>query len=126
MARLREKRRTRRLLYSHATLAALLLLAVGLTWVTWNAYARERLAAQRRGEAARELAALEARKEALAAEIAALEEPLGVERELREKYEVGREGEHALVLVEEEPQDTQGPKVAPKRSFWQRVRDMVR
>jgi len=55
-----------------------------------------------------ELAEVEARNAMLEANIARLNNPREIEEELRKRYDVGREGEEVVVLVEEEekPHDT--------------------
>lgn len=96
-----EKRKIRRWLYSPLCLLCLGLL-VALLWVpTFNAYTKMQQTIARKDEVAQELHSLRIRKAQLQSEIDRLATPLGVEAELRSKYDVGREGERVIVIVEE-------------------------
>ncbi len=96
-----ERRRIRRFVYSPLMVGLLLLPLYFLAHATWNAYAKERMASENREKIARELEAVKQREAYLEKELARLTSERGVERELRQKFDVGREGEEIIVLVGE-------------------------
>ena len=89
-----------RLLYRR--LAALVLVVVLLFALSsaWGVYGKEKDSRLLRKQAERELAQLSAQEKHLASEISKLETLRGKEEVFREQYEVGREGEHLIVIVE--------------------------
>jgi cell division protein FtsB len=80
-------------------LLAVLALAAGSG--VWGAYKKERESAELRREAEVQLADLVARNEQIEAKLAHLETARGKEETLRERYELGKEGEHLIVIVNE-------------------------
>lgn len=121
-----EKRRLKRMLYAPVTLALMCVPCGYLAWAAWNSYLGERETALKRQEVADELRSLEEREAALVAHIDAVEDPRGIEGELREKFEVGREGEHAVVLVDKVEEDAVVAEAPKKPSVWERIFDIVR
>jgi len=108
-----EKRKLKTLLYSRAILVLMLLLVGGMAYAAHGAYKKERETNERRMELAAQLAALEERAAELEHDIVTLEDPRGIEAELRRRYEVGFEGEEAIVFVEEKGgyiEDEEGPE----------------
>ena len=95
---------------------------VGLmSFAAYNAYEREQETSMRRQELSNELAALEQRASELEKNIENLEDPRGVETELRSRYDVGWKGEEVIILVEEESSTQTEPTVPePKQTMWQR------
>ncbi len=123
-----EKRRLRRVLYSRASLVAMLVPIGFVSYVAWHAYNTEQVSRERQLALATELGQLEARAGALEHDIAALEDPYGVEAALRQRYNVAKEGEEVFVLVEpEEPRGAEATSspAAVKTSLWERIVGIV-
>lgn len=97
-----EKRKLRRVIYSKPIAIGILLIALFLGNVAYNAWDKASIAKGKRMEVAAELAVLEAREAMLRERIAYLETDKGKEEELRKQFDVGREGEYAIVVVEKE------------------------
>ncbi len=55
-----------------------------------------------RQELEQQLATLTEKRKELEKNVSRLDDPQGIEAELRKRYGVGREGEEAIILVEEE------------------------
>lgn len=92
-----------------------------MSFVAYNAYQKERETSMRRQELSRELVALEKRASELERNIENLEDPRGIEAELRSRYDVGWEGEEVIILVEEETSTHSDPVLPePTKSLWQR------
>lgn len=115
-----EKRRFRRLLYSKVTLIILALLVVWLFFVVLSMYQKERDTRLRRVEQREVLNELEAREESLREEIERLSTERGIEEEVRSKFEVGKEGEEVIIIVDN-PDAEDTSKKETKKSFWQKV-----
>ncbi len=78
----------------------LLILVVGVAWGAWGAYKKERESAALRVEAEGQLNDLTVRQIQLDEDIANLQTDRGVEAVLREQYELAREGEGLIVIVD--------------------------
>ena len=74
-----------------------------MAYAAHNAYEVERSAHERRIALTADLSRLEVRTATLERDIARLEDPRDIEAALRQRYQVGREGEEVIILVEEEP-----------------------
>lgn len=96
-------------------------------FVAWQAFQRYEMAVdmrERRVEAEQEAAALEARKDALEAKVEYLSNERGIEAEMRRQFDVTKDGEQVVVIVEPEeeseikPIATSTSKNAPWYQFW--------
>lgn len=118
-----EKRKLQRFLYSRYLLAFMVLPIGFLAYAAYNAFDGERETRARRVALEEELAALDARTVSLEEDITRLEDPYGIEAELRQRYDVGWEGEQAIVLVKEEVEEEQPMSDAPEPEvgWWERV-----
>lgn len=106
MVPLRKKRKTiERFLYSKITLSLLLFAAAFLAVSVWGVYEKERGTAEVRKKRAEELSNLRAREAELSSEIERLSTPEGIEMEIREKYELGKEGERVVVVIDPAGED---------------------
>ena len=68
---------------------------------SYGMYEKSRIAADQRMANLKELSDLEARKASLEEQVAKLSTPRGVEEELRNRYQVGKEGEQAVMVVDD-------------------------
>ncbi len=122
-----EKRKLRQWLHSKPFLVLLLVPIGFLTYATHNAYNTLEDTAMHRSEVASELDQLQARANMLEADIRELEDPRGVEAALRQRYEVGRDGEEVVVLIEEEQERVEHePTEEPAPRIWERIRKVLR
>lgn len=112
-----------RMAYSWGSLGVLLVLALILGRGTWGLYQKNARAEERRDVALLELHEVEDRKQGLELELAHIKTTSGIEAELRHKFDVAREGEHLLVIVDKEVSQEPLP---PTPSLWRNVRDFFR
>lgn len=96
------RRKLKRFIYSKPVLVLMLLPVFLMGSATWSAWAKEESTRGNLAAVESELEALRAREEALQKELERLDTPRGLEAEIRSKYELGREGEEMVVIVEEE------------------------
>ncbi|MEA1929650.1 MAG: hypothetical protein U9M92_02070 [Patescibacteria group bacterium] len=113
----------RRIIYSKwavAVLIVLVLLLLRSVILTWQ---RERLAGDGLTEVREQVAALEVRKEQLAADLALLETERGVEERIRRQFAVAKEGEKVMtVVLPDRPADSAAPSaILP---WWQPLLDL--
>ncbi len=117
MLEFHERRKLKQLLYSKVTLLVLGIVVVFLIVSVFEVYGKERQARMRRAEQERVLADLREREEALKTELDRLGSARGIEEEIRSKFEVGREGEGLIVIVDA-PDETAPPE--PQKGLWER------
>jgi cell division protein FtsB len=117
-----EKRRLQRFIYSRPFLVFMCLPVVFMGYAVWNAYRIEADQQLRQAKLVAELAGLQARADELEGNLEQLNDPRGVEAGLRQRYDVGRAGEEAIVFTEEDAPVTveQTTPTAPT-SFLERL-----
>jgi len=121
-----EKRKFKSILYSKAFLVFMCIPIGFMSYAAYNAYERERETSMLRQELANELVALEKRSGELEKNIENLEDPRGIETELRSRYDVGWEGEEVIILVEEESAtQTLSILPEPKPNIWHRFIEAI-
>ena len=89
-----------RLLRQRIFLVILLLLVVVSVRGVWGVYKKERGSRELRHEAELKLADLKAREASLRADISELKSDRGMEEVLRKDYELAKDGEGLIVIVE--------------------------
>lgn len=117
-----EKRKFKRLLYSKATLMILGLVIVWLSFVVWSMYKKERDTGIKRMVQREILNEMRERETTLQNEIDRLNTEKGIEEEIRSKFEVGKEGEKVIIVVNN-PKEKSALKAGLKKSFWQKLFD---
>lgn len=101
----------------------LLLIVVGVLMSgVWSAYKKDVLAREKLSEAAREREEMTVRHSALKEKLDMLATPEGKEALLRAQYDVGREGEELVVMINDDSKNMSPPA---SRSPFKRFFDMV-
>lgn len=118
-----ERRKLRRVLYSKPMVVVILLITLFLANVAYNAWDKASIAKNKRMEVAVELGALQAREAMLRERIAYLETDKGKEEELRKQFDVGKEGEYAIVVVEKEERIPLDANKTKEKGFFERLFD---
>lgn len=124
MREFRERNKWKRILYSRWSLIALIILSFFMGNVVLNAYTRERLSAENSKRFEAQLQDIENRRVTLQADIAALQTPEGIEREIREKFNVVKGEEEIFVLVVDDSLSEQS-SATTTTSWWQRILDLI-
>ncbi|HSE34605.1 MAG TPA: hypothetical protein VLB83_00635 [Candidatus Paceibacterota bacterium] len=96
----RERSRFRRLFYSTPSVVILVVIAGFLAHASWTMYEKSVQAGERRDKVLGELAALEARKVQLDADIGKLSTDRGIEAEIRDRFMVAKEGEKVIIITD--------------------------
>ena len=111
-----------KLLWRRLITLGLCIVAVLTMWAVFGVYWKDRESRNLRSLAELQLKDLSDRQAALAASIKALDTARGKEQALRGAYQVGREGEGLVVIVDETPAPntpaTTSPKQWLQKLFW--------
>ena len=97
-----EKRKIKAILFSRVTLILLLIPIVFLGLSVFDLFQKEREVSKRRIEREGELHRLHERAAVLEANVEMLESDRGIEAEIRDRYDVAKEGETVVVIIEHE------------------------
>ncbi|MCD5384669.1 MAG: hypothetical protein LRZ97_02010 [Candidatus Pacebacteria bacterium] len=87
---------------SWLTIIGLLFMSIILVRSVWDIYIKNQESTKRVNAAKMELVKLIERKEALTSNLELIKSSAGVEAELRGKFDVARDGEHLLVIIDKE------------------------
>jgi len=99
MLEFRQKKRPLKFYYSNALIFFLFVIFVLVLKGVWNIYVKERLAIADKIDRVEDIASLKSRKLFLENELNRLKTENGVEREIREKFNVKKEGENVAVII---------------------------
>ena len=116
-----ERRKLRNVIYSRPILVLLGILILMFSYGVWGAWEKEYEIRAKTESSATVLNDLQSRKQGLQEKISELNTERGVEAEIRNKFEVAKDGEKVIFIVH--PSDetaTETPKTAPK-GFWSRL-----
>ncbi len=120
MKRRGDKRLSRHPAVSYALLAVLIIVLGVLFWGVWGVYAKYHEAKGKKQALANEYSGIIEREDLLRNKLNKLSTPRGMEEEIRSKFQVAREGEGVLVLVNPEEQTS---TTTPPQSIWDKVLD---
>ena len=106
-----EKRRIKSVLYSKTTFVLLVMVAILLLTSVYNRLIVAQETKTKLEERKEDLEALEMRAEVLRAKVEYLENERGIEEELRNRFDVAKEGERVVIILEdkEEKKDKKAP-----------------
>jgi cell division protein FtsB len=111
-----EKKRIKSFLLSKLVLLALAALTVLLSMATWDVYQKFSETAVKREQRETAFAELKVREAALRSELARLETTQGLEANIRSKFDVAREGEGVIIVVDPKAENQQA-SVAEKQGW---------
>jgi len=96
-----QKHSWRTVLYSPITLTFLVMISLYLAYVTYNRYVIEQEMSARQLDAEKELKTLEQRRDTLQKKVDYLSNDRGIEAEMRRNFDVAREGEKVVVILDD-------------------------
>lgn len=119
MLRISDKLLFKKIVFGKVGLVVLIIIFVVVAKGTWAVYKKASFAKYNRDLAKQELTGLYEREEALQEELTRLGTQRGLEEEIRQKFDVGREGEQLIVLVDAlEPEEVAEFK---KPTIWEEI-----
>jgi cell division protein FtsB len=119
-----EKRKIRRIVYSKPMIGAIFLCTLMLSFSVYDRYVVSKEMKMKLDERYAELEELEMRAQALESKVQYLTDERGVEEELRNRFDVAKEGEQVVILVDSKRGANATATVAappveePKKRFW--------
>jgi len=116
-----QKRSWRTILYSPIALTFLVMISLYLAFVTYNRYVIEREMSSRQLDAENELKILEQRRDTLQKKVDYLSNDRGIEAEMRRNFDVAREGEKVVVILDDVQSTSQIKVLLPTISTTTRV-----
>ena len=100
-----EKRKIRSFLYSKTVFVLLLILIILLSISAYNRFKVAQDTKKRLEERRDDLEALETRAEILDSKVEYLEDARGIEEELRNRFDVAKEGEQVIIIIDDDRQN---------------------
>lgn len=121
-----QKRKLKEFIHSWLVLLLLILISIPLSISVYERYNVEREMASRRAAIEVEKEALSNRKQVLEERVEYLKDDRGIEAEIRRHFDVAKEGEQVVIILEDEIEneatvgtmEDEAPKIAPWYMFW--------
>lgn len=120
-----EKRKIRNVLYSKLVLVLLVLVVGLLLYSVFGVFQKERETVVNKTERTKVLSELKERERLLDEEINRLSTERGVEGEIRSKFDVAREGERVVIIIDSIDEDVV-MTIKKKPSIWERIKGIFR
>lgn len=106
----KRKQRIKQVVFSYTTIFALSAAVILLAMSVYERYQVEREMAARKEAVEEELQQLRVRAAALEADVEYLTDERGIEAEIRNRFDVAKEGEQVVIILDDEPlEHTQTP-----------------
>lgn len=122
MYEFQQKRRLRKTLYSKTSIAILIIISVFIVHGSWGAFQKERQSRKNMEEVEKELNEARKKELELSMNIENLNTSQGVEREIREKFSVKRDGEEVVLVIDSNDITTSS---APSVSLWAKIKNWI-
>ena len=100
-----EKRKIRGLVYSRVSIGVILILAILLSFSVYERFVVEREMKEKMLEKESELEHLKGRAALLEEKVDHLQNERGIEEELRSRFDVAKDGEQVVIIVDDEEED---------------------
>lgn len=97
-----EKRKIKSIIYSKVSIGILLILSIPLSISVFERFSVEREMAGKREAKEAELESLKERAAVLKSKVEHLENDRGIEEELRSRFDVAKEGEQVVIILDDE------------------------
>jgi cell division protein FtsB len=120
MNRKRKKKKIQEYLSSKVILIILLALLFFLANAAWNMKTKSDSAQQYLDALEDEYKSLDSQYQEVTEELKVIRSGTGIEREIRSKFDLGREGERAIMIIEEEIPEIMEPK---EENFWDKIKN---
>ncbi len=115
-----------RVLLSWPTIIILIFVTILLTQSLWDIYKKSIESSTKANLAKNELAKLLERKDSLTKDLNRVSNSAGIEAELRDKFDVGKDGERLLVIIDKEiEQQEVKPKESWINTLWQKINNVL-
>ncbi len=122
-----EKRKLRGILFSRPVAVFIFLLAVVLSWSAYGRFIAAQETSTKRQDKVSELSKLKERAAVIEAKVNHLESNQGMERALREEFDVAKQGEEVIVVVDGQATSSKNAEnpvlpLPPEPSLFERLK----
>ncbi|OHA93178.1 MAG: hypothetical protein A3H52_03115 [Candidatus Zambryskibacteria bacterium RIFCSPLOWO2_02_FULL_39_26] len=114
-----QKRKVKSFMYNRVTLAVLLVVVLFVLNSTWSVYQKKRESERLKNVALGNVENLRGRNSELQVKIERLGTEVGIEEEIRSKFNVAKQEENAVIIV---PKSETNATSTNSSSFWQKVK----
>lgn len=114
-----QKNKLRNLLFSKFFLVLLFIVFIFLAYSTFSVYLKMKESSDKKQKVINEMIVLEEKNRLLENKINELNSPSGIEREIRDKFAVAKNGEKVVVIVEDK--ESTSTEVYKEKTTWQKV-----
>ena len=125
MREFRQKHIIRQRIYSKPVILLLLVILFFIANGTWNVFKKSHQSNQKLTVAEENLIELEEKRDTITLEIERLETNIGIEEEIRSKFDLAREGEKSIVIVDEEVVEVPEPKKGKFETLWEHFKESL-
>lgn len=125
MRELEQRRHPIHILSLRLLTVVLLLIAFVLVRGVWGMYQKERETYTGRAQAEQELQDMQEREANLQAEIVRLRSPAGIEASLRSQFDMAKEGEGVIVIMDNNKEPAEEPMDLRTIRTWKRLAPLV-
>lgn len=119
MKKFQQKRKLKKIMYSSGMLIILILVALFLFNSTWDVYQKAKETADNKEFVRIELERLKEQERYLLDQINRLSTERGIEEEVRNKFNVSKENENVIIIVEESAEEEGKEKNILNDYWWQ-------
>jgi hypothetical protein len=118
----KRKKQKKEPLQMKIVLILVLIIALFLANASFNMYKRSSDTKEYLSAIEKEYVSLDSQYKAVVKDLEYIQSETGLEREIRSKFDLAREGEVSIVIIEEELPEIQEPK---KRNLWEKIVNWV-
>lgn len=122
MFEFRQRKRWKKIANSKIVFAVLVVMVFLFGRASLNVYGKYQEAGKNLSRSSGELAELQERRDTLTANVARLKTPEGVEEKIREKFQVAKEGENLIVIVDSE-EGEDGVQATTTKGFFESIKN---
>ena len=120
------KKKKQRILYSRPILLALVVAVIFVAKGAWGIYKKERDTRENFRAALMELENAKNRESVLKNQLEKLNTESGVEKEIRDRFNVVKEGENVAIIVEPQKEDLKNKNEDERSGFWSWIKDIFK
>lgn len=117
-----QKRKIRNMAYNRTTLIVLFILVLILGHSTWGVYSKKRSSERMKNVSFKNVEELRKKNKELTYKIERLDTVSGIEEEIRLKYNVAKDGESVVVIVDNEKKEV--ATTTTEANLWQKIKNI--
>lgn len=125
MREFKQRRKFKKKLYSKFVIFLLVLVIILLAKGTWGIFQKSRESDKRLEISQERLIELKKRQSAVVSRIEILKTSTGVEEEIRTKYDVAKEGEHVIIIVQDDDSVEEAEEPKGLKGLWHKITSIL-